>query len=276
MTLRRMTWAARNGLVQPFETLLGLARHITVAGVAGLVTGLLVGGLGGRLFMRIAGAVAPDSAQGATTEAGFTVGQITLGGTFGLVTFVGVLMGIVGAVMYVVFRPWLGWAGRWRGVAFGLLLFAVGSATSDVLNPDNFDFFVLGNSVLVVAMIVVLFVGFGAFMEWMFGILDRRLPGVDEGTGRRIYAFLALVGAGLAAVAAPFLLFSRQACDCDPPIVSSVFVVLAAAGTLLWWWHTLRPKRSATAGRLLGFVGLAGATVFGLIRALSAAIEIIT
>ncbi len=276
MTLQRLTLAARNGSPPPFETLLGLARHITVAGVVGLVTGLLVGGLGGRLFMRVAGAVAPDSAQGATTEAGFTVGEITLGGTLGLVTFVGVLVGIVGAVMYLVFRPWLAWAGRWRGIAFGLLLFAVGSATSDVLNPDNFDFLVLGNSVLVVAMIVGLFVGFGAFMEWMFGILDRRLPGIDDVTGRWVYAFLALVGAGLAGLAAPFLLFSRQACDCDPPIISSVFVVIAAAGTLLWWWHALRPNRSSMAGMLLGFVGLAGATVFGLIRALSDAIEIIT
>jgi hypothetical protein len=276
MTVQGMTLAARNGSVPPFETLSGLARHISVAGVTGVVTGLLVGGLGGRLFMRVAGAAAPDVAQGATTEAGFTVGKLTLDGTLGLVTFIGVLVGIVGAVMYLVFRPWLGWAGRWRGVAFGLLLFAVGSATSDVLNPDNFDFSILGNSVLLVVLIVGLFVGFGAFMDWMFGILDRRLPAIDNGTARWVYAFLALVGAGLGAVTAPFLLFSRQACDCDPPIVSSVFVVVAAAGTLVWWWHALRPNRFSMAGMLLGFVGLAGATVFGLTRALSDAIEIIS
>jgi hypothetical protein len=35
--------------------------------------------------MRVAGAVAPDSAQSVLTEAGFRVGEITVGGTFNLV-----------------------------------------------------------------------------------------------------------------------------------------------------------------------------------------------
>ena len=272
MTLQRIT---REMAAPPFDTLFGLARHITVAGFAGLVTGLLVGGVGGRLFMRIAGAAAPDLAQGRSTEAGFTVGEITLGGTIGLVIFIGIFVGVVGAVIYLVFRPWLTWAGKWRGVTFGLLLLAIGSATSDVLNPDNFDFAILGNSVLVVSLIVGLFVGFGAFLDWMFGILDRRLPPSEDGSARWAYAFLAVTGAGLGGVTSPFILFSRQACDCDPPFVSSAFVVVAAVGTLLWWWHTVKPDRSSIGAKVLGFGGLAGATVFGMIRALSDTIEII-
>lgn len=275
MTLQRMIAAARKVVDPPFDTLFGLARHITVAGIAGLITGLLVGGGGGRLFMRIAGAAAPDLAQGRSTEAGFTVGEITLDGTMGLVIFVGVFVGVVGAVMYLVFRPWLGWAGKWRGVTFGLLLFAIGSATSDVLNPDNFDFAILGNSVLLVSLIVGLFVGFGAFLDWMFGILDRRLPRPDDGSARWAYAVIAVIGAGLGGLTSPFLLFSRQACDCDTPIVSSTFVIVAAAGTLMWWWRAIKPNRSEMVAKVLGFIGLAGAIVFGLIRALSDAIDII-
>ena len=275
MTLSRVMTAAGRVAASPFESWFGLARHITVAGIAGLVAGLLVGGVGGRLFMRIAGAAAADSAQGATTEAGFTVGRVTLDGTLGLVVFIGVLVGIMGAVMYLIFRPWLAWAGRWRGVVFGLLLFAVGSAMSDVLNPDNIDFLILGNQVLVVGMIVALFVGFGAFMEWMFGIVDRRLPAA-EGSVRWTYAFLAVLGAGVGGRTASFLLFSRQACDCDPPVLASAFVVVAALGTLLSWWHTLRPNRFLTAATTLGFAGLAGALVFGLIRALTDAINVIS
>lgn len=224
--------------------------------------------------MRIAGAAAADSARGATTEAGFTVGRFTLDGTLSLVIFVGISAGIVGAVIYLIFRPWLAWSGRWRGAVFGLLLFAVGSATSDVLNPDNIDFLILGNEGLVVGMIIALFVGFGAFMEWMFGIMDRRLPAAS-GVGRWVYALVAIVGAAAGGLTAPFLLFSRQACDCDPPVVASVFVVVAGLGTLLYWWHSVRPSRFLTAATTLGFTGVAGATVFGLIRALTDAISVI-
>ncbi|MDF1597805.1 MAG: hypothetical protein P1T08_17130 [Acidimicrobiia bacterium] len=272
MTLHR---TPRQPVARPFDTLSGLARHITVAGVAGLITGLLVGGLGGRLFMRIAGAAAPDLAQGRTTEAGFTVGEITLGGTMGLVVFVGIFVGIVGAALLLIFRPWLAWAGRWRGFAYGVLLFAVGSAMSDVMNPNNIDFFILGNEVLVVGMIVALFVGFGVFMEWLFGILDRRLPAV-EGSARWAYAFLAVLGAGAGGLTTPFLLFNRQACDCDPPFVAATFVIVAAVGTALSWWNTVHPSRWWTVAVAFGLTGVTGAAVFGLIRAFSDAIEIIS
>ena len=104
----------------------GLVRHIATVGISGIVTGLMVGGLGGRLFMRIAGATAPESAQGARTEAGFRVGEVTAAGTIELVVFVGIFVGIVGAVLFGVFRPWLSWAGRYRGAAFGVVLFALG------------------------------------------------------------------------------------------------------------------------------------------------------
>jgi hypothetical protein len=274
MTLSRMMTAARRAAIPPFGSLFGLARHIVVGGLAGLVTGLLVGGVGGRLFMRVAGAAASDSAQGATTEAGFTVGEVTVGGSLGLIIFVGIFVGISGAVLYLIFRPWLACAGPWRGVAYGVSLFAVGSAMSDVMNPDNIDFFILGNQVLVVGMIFSLFVGFGVFMEWMFGIMDRHLPTAD-GSARWAYAFLALLGAGAGGLMTPFLLFNRQACDCDPPFIASTFVIVAAVGTALSWWNTVHTRRLWTLGITFGLTGVTGAAVFGLIRAISDAIEII-
>ena len=102
----------------PFSSLRGLARYVAIAGLAGLIAGFLVGGIGGRLFMRIAGAAAPDRAQGAGTEAGFTVGEVTAEGTIGLIVFIGIFVGVIGAVVYVVSIPWLSWAGRWRGLLF--------------------------------------------------------------------------------------------------------------------------------------------------------------
>ena len=165
--------AGRVILPEPaFRSVFGLVRHIAIGGIAGLVTGIVVGGGGGRLFMRIAGAAARDAAQGATTEAGFTVGEVTFGGTVALIVFVGVFVGVVGAALYLIFRPWLSWTGRWRGVAVGVVLFAAGSATSDVMNPDNFDFLILGNSLLLVALIASLFLAFGFMIDAVFGFLD--------------------------------------------------------------------------------------------------------
>ncbi len=258
----------------PFDSPLGLARHISVGGVAGLITGLLVGGFGGRLFMRIAGAANP-AARGRTTEAGFTVGRITLDGTLGLVIFVGLFVGVGGAVLYLVFRPWLHRAGKWRGVAFGVLLFAVGSATSDILNPDNIDFTILGNGVLLVTLIFGLFVGFGVFIDWLFGVLNLRMPPADRKAVRVAYPVLASLGLSVAVLIVPFALFSDQACDCDPPLIASSFVVVAAVGTAVRWWNGLHERRYLPIARMLGLIGLGGAYVFGLIRAITDAIEVI-
>lgn len=264
----------------PPDSLPGLTRHITTAGIAGVITGLVVGGLGGRLFMRIAGAAAPDFVQGASTEAGNRIGEITVDGTLALVIFVGVFVGIAGAVLYAVFRPWLRWAGRYRGVTFGILLFAVGSAVSDALNPDNQDFFILHNELLNVSMIVALFLGFGVMIDWMFRVLDRRLPPGDKNhrLARFLYVDLALGGLIFGGALTTFLLFNRDACDCDPPIIASAFVVVAAAGTLLWWVAGIRSRtdRVSSVARVLGFAGLTGASLFGLIRAVSDAAEVIT
>ncbi|HZD16891.1 MAG TPA: hypothetical protein VE669_01995 [Actinomycetota bacterium] len=261
----------------PFRTILGLARYLTVCGIAGIVAGIVVGGAGGRLFMRIAGAAGGERAAGATTEAGFTVGEITLEGTLGLIVFVGIFAGIVGAALYVVFRPWLSWAGRWRGVAFGIVLFAVGSATSDVLNPDNFDFVLLGNEALIVAMIVALFVGFGALVDPVARWLDGRLSQVGrKPISSGWYAPVAILGVVLGTAALATSMFTRGTCDCDPPIVASIFIAVAAAGTLAWLASAFSGSaRLPPIARVLGFVGLAGATAAGLVRAIGDAVLIL-
>lgn len=260
-----------------FRTVLGLARYLTVCGVAGIAAGIVVGGAGSRLFMRIAGAAGAERAGGATTEAGFTVGEITFGGTLGLIVFVGLFAGIVGAGLYVVFRPWLSWAGPWRGVTFGVVLFAVGSATSDVMNPDNFDFVILGNEVLIVVLIATLFVGFGAMIDPIAGWLDRRLPAAASSPVRSgSYGVFALLGVVFGTAALVTSIFTGSACDCDPPIVASVFIAVAAVGTLAWFASAFSGSaRLPSIARALGLVGLAGATAAGLVRAIGDAAAIL-
>jgi hypothetical protein len=263
----------------PFSSLRGLARYVAVAGLAGLIAGIVVGGVGGRLFMRIAGAAAPDVAQGAGTEAGFTVGEVTVGGTIGLVLFIGIFVGVIGAAIFVVSMPWLSWAGRWRGVLLGVVLFAAGSATSDVMNPDNFDFFVLKNEVLLVGLIVVLFLAFGALLEWTFRALGRGIPDVGDRwrVADSVFVAIAAVGLMLSFALLP-VLFTREACNCDPPLAASWSIVAMGMGTVLWWTSALitgAATRIRTAAGVLGYAGLAGVVVFGLIRAVSDAVEII-
>jgi hypothetical protein len=263
----------------PFDTVVGLARQVAISGLAGLFTGILVGGIGGRLFMRLAGAAASGAAQGRGTEAGFTVGEVTLGGSLALVIFIGIFTGIAGAILFVVFAPWLSWARHWRGFLFGVVLFGAASATSDIMNPDNIDFRILKNPVLLVSAIFVLFLVFGLVMDSSFRFLDRRLPRT-EGRGGIIaapYVTLALVGLLVFVVFMP-LFFTEGACDCEPPVFASSSIVLAGLGTVLWWATALFssiPTASRRVAAVLGYAGLAGVLAFGLFRAFSDAIEII-
>ena len=263
----------------PFGSVRGLARYVAVSGLAGLVTGVVIGGVGSRLFMRIAGAMAPDRVQGAGTEAGFTVGEVTAGGTIALVLVVGIFVGIIGAVLYVASIPWLMWARQWRGLLAGVVLLAAGSATSDVMNPDNFDFLILENEVLLVGLIIGLFLAFGLFLDWMFRVLGRRLPPVG-GRWRMtdgVFIVIAAVGLLLTVAIVP-VLFTPGACDCDPPLAASWSVVIMGAGTVLWWTSALlqtAARRTRALAAVLGYLGLAGVLVFGLIRAISDAVEII-
>lgn len=254
-------------------------RTIALVGVAGMIVGPLVGGLGARLLMRIAGAVAPATAQGAVTEAGFTIGEITLAGTIGLVLFAGIPAGIFGATLAVIFLPWLGWAGGWRGVALGVALFAVASAVSDMLNPDNFDFLLIRNGWLVVSMILALFVAFGVAMDVAVRSLDRRSPPVERaGRGWRIaFAAVTALGIVLAGLLVPMALFTENFCGCEPPLVASSFVVVTATGTVVSWVADVPARRGSLhrVARALGYVGLAGAVVFGLARAVIDAADIV-
>lgn len=87
--------------------LIGVIGRASALLTAGVVSGVLVLGLGLRLMMRFAAASSPESAQGRLTDADEVVGEVTLGGTMFLVLGVGVLGGMVGVAAWVAFRRWL-------------------------------------------------------------------------------------------------------------------------------------------------------------------------
>lgn len=264
----------------PFDSVFGLLRHITVGGLSGLAAGILVGGIGGRLFMRIAGAVAGERGAGMRTEAGFTVGELTLEGTIFLILFIGIFTGLIGTTIYLAFRPWLAWAGRWRGLVFGVVLFGFGSATSDIMNPDNVDFIILRNSELLVALIFGLFLAFGVVIDAMFSLLDARMPGKGRPSGSlvAVYGVVSLIGLLIVAAPGSALFGGSEVCDCEAPVRASISFVVVFLATLVFWITSIvkRPASSvAKVAAVLGYLGTLGVVIFGLIRAISDAVKII-
>ena len=141
-------------------------RALGVAAVAGVGAGIIVGGLGGRLIMKLIALAAEPGATGRVTANGNTVGDLTVEGTLAIVVFSGVFSGLIGGLLYLALRPWLQPLGRWRGLAFGVAVLAL--MGHSVLEPDNFDFRAFGSTALNVGLFAALFLVFGLVMAPAF------------------------------------------------------------------------------------------------------------
>jgi hypothetical protein len=154
-------------------------RTLAVAATAGVAAGVLVAGLGGRLVMRILGATSGDAAQGRVTEADEVVGEITAGGTVGLVIFVGVFGGIFTALAFVVVRRWLPTTAGPAGLVAGVLLLGT-IGVGDAMSPDNVDFAILRPTWLAVTLIVVVALLFGVTFTALAARLDAGMPTLGD------------------------------------------------------------------------------------------------
>ena len=66
--------------------------------VAGIPVGVLVAGFGSRLVMLVLRVTSPDGVRGVTSDDGFTIGDVTLTGTYNLL-LLGATVGIIGAAV---------------------------------------------------------------------------------------------------------------------------------------------------------------------------------
>ena len=266
-----------------------LIRHIGIIGIAGVLLGLIVGGVGGRVLMRIAAVVAPDRVTGAATENGNVIGEITVGGTIELVIFVGILFGGIGAVAYVISERWLSWTGPLCPLAFGLLILAIGSPAA--LDPDNLDFLLVGNYELIVAMFVALFLLYGIALPLLVSALDGWLPKVNPARPLvSVVVYLTLVGLG-GPFALGLVLFAIV-----ENYLTGIFLLGLGFATALYWVvkysHLIALYRPAathefplallllvgkpwpTLGRLLGYGALIGAATTGTLQTWGAIADI--
>jgi hypothetical protein len=134
-------------------------RLVAMSAAVGWLVAALVGGVLGRLAMRVLVLTSDDRLDGSLTDDEAVVNELTLGGTFGLVLFLG-FAGIIVAWLYLGARACLPRSVRVRAAAWGVLMWSV--AAPGVFEPEGFDFTLLTPVWLGVLMFTVLFVAVGA------------------------------------------------------------------------------------------------------------------
>jgi hypothetical protein len=155
-----------------------------------VVAGVLVAGAGGRLVMRLLALTSPN-VEGSLTEAGETVGDISLDGTLGLILFGGVPAGLLSGLLYVLVRPALP-PGRAGGLALGAMLLVLAATRIGPLRSDNFDFGLLGPAWQAVLTFAAL-----ALLHGMqvVALAERWAPRTDETPSGRLTATRIAAGA---------------------------------------------------------------------------------
>jgi hypothetical protein len=138
----------------------------------GLVLGLLVGGVGGRLAMRALFLTSDPRVRGMVSDDGFPIGRFDVGATLNLL-LVGTVLGVLGAFVYLGVRPFLlgpTWLRR-LGCAIG----AGAVVGSMLVHVDGVDFTRLGPRWFAIGLFVALPALFGVLVA---STLERMLrPG---------------------------------------------------------------------------------------------------
>lgn len=134
------------------------ARRLAPIVLVGAGLGLLVGGVGGRLAMLLLARINPEIA-GVESDDGFIMGRFTVGATINLL-IVGLLLGLIGAVIYSVLRG-LRFGPRW----FQVLSIGGGAGiavAAPIVHPDGVDFTMLSPVGLAIALFVAIPFGYAA------------------------------------------------------------------------------------------------------------------
>ena len=235
-------------------------------GIAGIIVGLLVAGLGGRLVMRVAAILHPDAA-GIVTENGEVIGQITLNGTLALMVFGGLGMGLLAGTIWVIVRPWI----PGRGLARALLTAAAAIAlgTPNLIQRLNPDFVVLNHDPLVVALLVGLVGLVGLSIALVDDALDARLPRPVRGRSVSMIVYLVIALMGLVLIVPVAIAILLDQSEYRAPIRAGWALAVVGASTLAWW--VLRARGRSTppmALRLAGTLSLLIAVGLGVVTSL--------
>ena len=225
-------------------------RDIARGGISGAIVGIVVGGIGARVVMRIVAILHPD-AVGALTENGNRIGDITLGGTLFLIPF-GLISGVLAGVLWVIVSPWIPRHTGVRALLTAGIAIAIG--TPLLIIGRNPDFVILDHDPRVVSLLVALVGLIGLSIALLDSWLDRRLP--HAVTGRKgpavFYATVTLMGAVLVL---PFVLLVFLTSDeYQLPLRAGYALLVVGLCTAIWWGLRVRgrvttPRGLVTAAR---------------------------
>ncbi|MBI4883398.1 MAG: hypothetical protein HY826_05015 [Actinobacteria bacterium] len=158
--------------------------------VAGIPTGVLIVGIGSRLAMLLLRLTSPDSVIGLQSDDDFTIGRVTLEGTYTL-AILGAFVGIIGVGVYRLVAPWLIgpiWLHRLTtGLAAGAV---VGSM---LIHADGIDFTVLKPTWLAIGLFVALPAVFGAAIGAVVDAVGRPDSWTARGRTRWVLPLIVLV-----------------------------------------------------------------------------------
>ena len=165
------------------DDLMSSTRPLSAGVVGGLVTGAVVGGIGGRLAMFVLRLTSDPSLHGAETDDGFIMGQIS-GATLFLLIVTSVL-GVLAGVLYLAVRTWFplrrraALAGIFGGIVGGALLIRPGGTDFTLLDP--------------LPLAIVMFVALPAICGVVMSLLVERLLREDSGFSRSRSWFVGLI-----------------------------------------------------------------------------------
>jgi hypothetical protein len=131
-------------------------RPFVVGAGIGALAGLVVGGGGARIAMRLI-ALADDREDfGRVTSAQGVVGDFTADGTLAVFGS-GFALGILGGVAYVALRTWLPTGSRARTLSFAWLVVGLGLLLTVEGNQEDFTFLHLGLSLGLFGVLLLLY-----------------------------------------------------------------------------------------------------------------------
>ena len=170
-----------------------VVRGVAIGGLAGVMAGILVIGVGGRLVMRAIALLNPDD-MGRITSADEVIGRITLDGSMFFIVFFGAIGGAVAAVVWVAVAEWIPGRGAARAVATGLVGVALSAFL--VVRADELDFTVV-EPLSAIVLLIGLVGLFGIALTLIDEQLRRRLPAVTPGRAGALLVYLLISGVGL-------------------------------------------------------------------------------
>lgn len=236
MAIDEATIPAEASRALPVTQAAAIVREIARGGLAALIVGFGVLGVGARLVMRIHALIVP-SAVGSVTENGNRIGEITVGGTVGLLLIAGLFGAILLGVLWVVLSPWLPGGTVRRGVV--AMPVAIGIGAHQLIVLGNTYFLVLRREPVVVitllTLIAILPLALSIADAWLERWLPRGAIGSPAGAG---YLVLAVIGGLLG------LLVVAQAISQDRTRPLGLVLVALGLVTIAWWVQRVAGRSS--------------------------------